>query len=444
MSNRPAVVIIPVWNGRDYLPRCLDALLAQTYAPMTVIAVDNASDDGSADLIAQRYPGVTLLRQGQNLGFAGACNAGMRAAEADALRVILNQDTEVRPGWLQALADALSAEDAGLAGSKALYPDGTIQHAGATLDPHVGGRHIGVHEADDGRFDAPGEPDFLSGVSLAITPAAYAAAGELDEGFVGAYFEDVDWCYRVRAAGFRLAYAPDSVLVHHEESRAHEESFDAIFRYQRNRLRLLLKHWSMARLRDDFLPAEQAWLGRQLSATFVSAVQSAYSYHLFHLDEMMAWRESFLGDRAGTLPEAADLLVTLRLTYTTGPAFPPAGGLPDDGAHTATRVTQLLRELDAEAAAPLHWPRSTVPLLGPGIDGLRRIWSRLAADPAVYAELARARRMNATLRNALAELEAEQRRLADLSVAYAQVNARETALLLAEVRTLMARRQPEE
>src|SRR5215208_5287071 len=94
-------VIIPVWNGARFLAACLDALLAQQIDAghtFEVIAVDNASVDQSADLIARRYPNVRLIRNAQNQGFAGGCNRGIEAAQGD-LIVLLNQDTQVQLGW---------------------------------------------------------------------------------------------------------------------------------------------------------------------------------------------------------------------------------------------------------------------------------------------------------------------------------------------------------
>ncbi len=102
-------IVIPVWNGMHFLPACLDALLAQQLGaqPCEIIAVDNASSDGSGDLIAQRYPQVRLLRNRHNQGFAGGCNRGIEAAQGE-LIILLNQDTQVQPNWLPILTHAAS------------------------------------------------------------------------------------------------------------------------------------------------------------------------------------------------------------------------------------------------------------------------------------------------------------------------------------------------
>ncbi len=149
-------IIIPVWNGSAHLPACLDSLL-RLNAPTTaleIIAVDNASTDGSADLLAGRYPQVRLVCNARNEGFAGGCNRGLQAATGDYL-ILLNQDTVVTPSWLDWLQAALEDPAVGVAGCKILYPDSqTIQHAGGWLEwPLALAHHHGHGELDQGQWD---------------------------------------------------------------------------------------------------------------------------------------------------------------------------------------------------------------------------------------------------------------------------------------------------
>src|SRR5690554_2286442 len=187
-----ASVIIPVWNGAQELPACLDALLAEpeiTQGDCEVLAVDNASTDGSAELLAdyaQRYPQVRLIRNPANLGFGGGCNVGLAQAQGEVL-ILLNQDTEVRPGWLAALLAAFADPTIGIAGSKALYPDGTLQHAGGVVDAQGSGSHRGYGEPDRGQYDDLAGVDYVTGASLALRRALYEQIGGFDEGFGLAY-----------------------------------------------------------------------------------------------------------------------------------------------------------------------------------------------------------------------------------------------------------------
>ncbi|MCX6043602.1 MAG: glycosyltransferase family 2 protein, partial [Chloroflexi bacterium] len=145
-------IIIPVWNGRHLLPPCLESLRAEQLrdnARPEIIAVDNGSADGSADWIVANAPDVRLLRNRYNLGWSGGCNQGLRTAQGDIL-VLLNQDTQVESGWLQALERAFDDPRVGIAGCKIHYLDGvTIQHAGAWTEwPLAYGHHVGHHEVD--------------------------------------------------------------------------------------------------------------------------------------------------------------------------------------------------------------------------------------------------------------------------------------------------------
>ena len=251
-----ASVIIPVWNGREYLPSCLDALLVQGHSDLEVVVVDNASADGSADLVAEQYPHIRLIRNPVNLGFAGGGNIGLRAARGDVL-VLLNQDTRVLPGWLRALIESLRRPEVGVVGCKILYPDGkTIQHAGGWIEWPLGlAHHYGKGEQDDGQWDEAREVEYVTGAAMAFRRGILQHVGMLDKWFWPGYFEDADFCFRVREAGYEIWYEPKAVLIHHETtSLKHPDAVSRV--YQRGRLRFLLKHLPPERLLTEFLPAE--------------------------------------------------------------------------------------------------------------------------------------------------------------------------------------------
>ena len=169
-----AAVVIPVRNGAAFLGPCLRALLDQQGADFTTIAVDNGSSDGSADLVAADFPGVRLIRNDRPLGFAGAVNVGIRAAlaggEPPEAIVLLNQDTVAHPGWLAALLAPLERDSqVGVAGCKALFPNGHIQHAGAEILWPLGyGRNRGYDARDDGQLDAEDSPAYVAFVGVAL------------------------------------------------------------------------------------------------------------------------------------------------------------------------------------------------------------------------------------------------------------------------------------
>ncbi len=274
-----ASVIIPAHNGARFLARCLAALTAQTGAAFDVIVVDNGSSDGGADLVAAEFPEVRLVREPRALGFSGACNHGLRlalAGDAEAL-LILNQDTEVHPGWLAALLAALEAEPrVGIAGCKALFPNGRIQHAGGELLPPLGyGRNIGYNQPADAPL--PATPlDFLSGVALAMRRSTLEQIGLFDEGFNPAYFEDVDLCLRAVAAGWELRYVAEASLTHREGAANAGADHRHVALIERNRLRLQLKHAPIARLVGELFPAEAAQLRERARTGTAQSLRRAY------------------------------------------------------------------------------------------------------------------------------------------------------------------------
>ena len=393
----PASVIIPVWNGLADLPGCFDALARQHEAPVEILAVDNGSTDGSADWIAANCPNVRLIRNPRNLGFGEACNMGLAAAQGDVL-VLLNQDTVVAPGWLAGLVDALAAHpEAGIVGSKALYPDASIQHAGGELDVQGAGSHRGLHAPDTGQFDTPAAVDYVSGASLALRRAVYRQIGGFDPGFAPAYCEDVDLCLRARAAGWTVRYAPESVLVHNERSTAATQDAAGLLLYHRHRLRLVCKHWSLARLQDEFLPAETAWLqtlgpgGERL----IAALHHAYLCQLLTLGELMAWRQTFLNADPDEADGLAQVLLTLRAVYPRTPIGQIAPTtLPLPPALTA------VGELAAVRPQPF---RSAIPIVGKWVAQARRLFNKIATESYVIPMVQQQSRFNGSIVQALYE-----------------------------------------
>ncbi len=282
-------VIIPAHNGARHLSRCLSALLAQAPAPDEVIVVDNGSSDQGAELVAAEFPQVRLIREERALGFSGACNRGLRQALAGGaeLLVVLNQDTEVHPGWLAALSATLAAEPrVGLAGCLALFPNGRIQHAGGELLAPLGyGRNRGYNQPADAAVpDTP--PDFLSGVALAMRRALLEQIGLFDEGFNPAYYEDADLCLRARAAGWELRYVPAARLTHREGASGAAGDYRHAALIERNRLRLQLKHTPIAELSEHFFPAEAVHLRERARGGTAHVLRRAYLEALLMLPEL--------------------------------------------------------------------------------------------------------------------------------------------------------------
>lgn len=205
------VAVVVSWNGREDTLAALESLRG-----IDAVVVDNGSVDGSADAVAAAFPDVELIRAGVNLGFAGGNNAGIRRAldrGADWV-LLVNNDATVGSGIVEALtAAAESRPDAGVLACKVLFDgSGRIWYAGAGFDSYLGRSR---HE----RFGRADGPDTLrdtvraTGAGMAVSRAAIGAAGLLDEELF-LYAEDLEWCLRIREAGFAVVYVPDACVFH--------------------------------------------------------------------------------------------------------------------------------------------------------------------------------------------------------------------------------------
>lgn len=232
-----ATVVVVSWNGRHLLPACLDALLAQQ--PHAVWVVDNGSADGTAEWLATAYPSVRVLRSPANLGFAGGNNLALREISTE-FAVLLNNDAVPRSGWLAALLDGFDAPDVAAVASKVLLPDGSINSVGAAVDRDGYGRDIGFRAADDGRFDVPADVLVAPGTACALRTAALRDVGGFDDDYF-LYYEDVDLCWRLRLAGWRVRTAPAAVVDHLHSATSGTGSELHTFHDARNRLLTLTK-----------------------------------------------------------------------------------------------------------------------------------------------------------------------------------------------------------
>lgn len=325
---RTVSVIIPLWNGEKWIRPCLTALTREAEAApfaLEVIVVDNGSSDGSPAIVEKEFPGVCLIRNGQNRGFAGGCNVGLAAAAGDVL-ILLNQDTFVQSGWLAGLVAAVDEPGVGVAGSLALLADGTtIQHAGGVVGLPLGiARHLGYGEALDSRWQSGADVRFVTGASLAMRREVLEAIGPLDEGFWPGYYEDVDFCWRARDAGYRIRFAPASALVHAESGSFTDPIYTAWARL-RGRLYFCLKHLPIPFFLDDFLPAETEYSPTVLAGDSYGRIARAYLEAIPMAIQL--WRQR------GATSEQLDaaILGLAQLCPPLSPTENSLGPLPDSG-----------------------------------------------------------------------------------------------------------------
>ena len=258
-THTPGVVaVILNWNNLGLTQETLRSLYAQDYPHLRAVLIDNASRNQEETLavIHREFPEVELWGSRRNLGFAGGCNLGMQIAlEMGAERVLLlNNDVLLAPDVVRLLVQALEADEgAGAASPLVLYasePD-RVWFAGGTV--RQGGRVLPEHLwLDEPPGRVPGvssyETEWLAGTCVLVRRSAVERAGMLDPAYF-LYWEDVDWCYRLRALGYRLLVVPGAIIRHRVNATAGSlPSLGSVYYWERNRLRFIQK-WGTWRSR---------------------------------------------------------------------------------------------------------------------------------------------------------------------------------------------------
>ena len=210
-----ASIIIPHYNGLQHLETCLGSLHRQTCPDFEVLLVDNGSTDGTQAYVQAEFPEVRLIELGRNFGFTGACNAGFAAATSPIL-ILLNNDTETHPHWLENILNAFDRhpEVGSIASRMMLFDRRDHFHTAGDfvrLDGLPGNR--GVWQKDEGQYDDEEYVFSACGGAAAYRRDVLEQVGYLDD----AYFfscEDVDLGWRINLAGWRVLYLPTAVIYH--------------------------------------------------------------------------------------------------------------------------------------------------------------------------------------------------------------------------------------
>ena len=250
-------VVIPSYNTRELMEQALRTVMAASEGlEVEVIVVDNASRDGSAEMVEEEFPDVRLIRNERNRGFAGANNAAFRHARGRHI-LLLNSDTIVRPDTMRCLVDFLDTHpEAGAAGCKILNPDGTFQHdcrrgfptPMAAIYKLSGLSRLFPHNPRFARYnltyldpDELSEVDALSGSCMMVRREVFEQVGFLDEAYF-MYGEDLDWCYRMRQAGWRIYYVPDTTIIHFRGQSGRAEEMRVQYRKNQAMAIFVRKH----------------------------------------------------------------------------------------------------------------------------------------------------------------------------------------------------------
>lgn len=240
-------VIIPVYNQFSHTLRCLWSILkAGDATPVEVILADDGSTDDTAAFFRD-IPGITHLRNPENLGFLRNCNRAAAAARGRLL-YFLNNDTAVLPGWVDRLVETFARHpEAGLVGAKLVYPQGTLQEAGG----HV---WADGNAANAGRNSDPEAPafnwlrdvDYVSGAAIMVPRALWERLGGFDETFAPAYWEDTDLAFRIRQRGWRVLCQPRAQVVHFEGVSSGRDLTQGVKAHQVTNGRRFRESWAFA------------------------------------------------------------------------------------------------------------------------------------------------------------------------------------------------------
>lgn len=245
-------IIIVNWNTRELVKNCLESIFNTTRDfPVRAIVVDNASIDGSPQMIRSRFPMVHLVENQENAGFARASNQGIKLAETKYI-LLLNPDTVVLPGALNSLVDFMDTHpQAGAAGSMVLNPDGSLQtscYVSPTLHRefirlfHLEGIFPkSTYRMDSWDKDLPRAVDIIQGDCLLLRKTALDQVGTLDESFF-IYSEDVDICRRLQQASWEIYWVPQAQLIHHGGQSTRQVAAEMFLKLHQGKTMYFRKH----------------------------------------------------------------------------------------------------------------------------------------------------------------------------------------------------------
>jgi GT2 family glycosyltransferase len=272
-------IIIVSWNTTRLLENCLASILANPpTSPFETWVVDNASTDDSPSMVREKFPQVHLIENSENVGFARANNQAIQRC-AGKYVLLLNPDTLVASGALQALVDFLAKHnDGGVAGARILNPDGTLQissHPRPTLYREIWRLfHLDVifpyamYPLTKWETNQPQEVDVLAGACLLLRKEVLDKVGFLDEEYF-MYSEEVDLCYRIQRAGWRIFWVPQAQVVHFGGQSTQQVPTKMFLHLYLSNIKYFRKHygWSAAQIYKLILMI--AALSRLLLAPFV-------------------------------------------------------------------------------------------------------------------------------------------------------------------------------
>jgi GT2 family glycosyltransferase len=251
----PSVAIVILnWNGKNFLEQFLPSVLSSAYKNYSLIVADNASTDGSVQFLQSTYPQIKILTSEMNNGFAKGYNAALAQVSAD-YYILLNSDVEVQPGWIEPVIELMESDKLIAACQPKIlsYADkNKFEYAGASggwLDsygyPFSRGRVFDTCETDNGQYDDVQQIFWASGAAFFVRAEIFKNAGGFDEYFF-AHQEEIDFCWRLQLAGYKIFVQPKSVVYHVGGGTLSKENSRKTYLNFRNNLIMITKNLPVA------------------------------------------------------------------------------------------------------------------------------------------------------------------------------------------------------
>jgi len=327
--NAGSLILIVTYNSQDFIETCLCSVAEQTYNDWFMVVIDNNSKDGTVERIRDfknKHKGVTggnfkLITLEKNIGFSGAVNYAVfnfiskkrSPGKEPEFLILLNPDMYLNQDALQKLVSTFGMEKkcglqfkrTGAAGGLILdYKKDTIQHLGGKVGDNFITSHIGYGEnysslkqgygPERGREDKLGpsgylkDADYITGAFFATEFQLFKAVGGFDPGYRPAYFEELDYCIRIRRAGRRVVVNYNSVARHFEGASVKKFSRNFYRYYHKNRMRCAVINLGFFKFFKTFLPSELSWLTNKATAGQIGAIFYAYFINLVFLPYNLA------------------------------------------------------------------------------------------------------------------------------------------------------------
>jgi len=393
-ANPEVSVVIPAHNKVEVTYYALCALLlAHNTTSFEVILVDDGSTDETAE-IEELVTGIRVIHNQEPLRFIKACNRGVSEARGHYV-VLLNNDTEVTVGWLDALVDAFQRFDGvGAVGAKLLYPDGTLQDAGGIIWGSGNPWNYGNKQNPwDPRFCYTRQVDYLSGAALMTTKAIWDELGGLSSYLEPMYFDDTDFSFKVREAGYKTYFVPSSVVYHFEGTTSGTDTSSGFKKYQEVNRPKFKRRWAKAFARHGEegikpdLEKDRGITGRVLFIDYTTPRedQDAGSYAAIReieLVQALGYKVTFLPQNLGFFGNYTEDLQRMGVEVITAPFYLSLEAFLEERASEfdAAYITRYYVAADTVHLIREHSPKTRIILNNADLHFLRELRAALSTN----------------------------------------------------------------